>query len=252
MTEPARPSVPVYDIGVQARHLPGSTPSAYAGIGVLEVLKEAVNYNRYLADIIKANLNDAAKVVDFGAGAGTFALPLIHSGVDLICVEPDVSLRGGLSASGATVAASLDEIDDESVDLIYTLNVLEHTSDDAATVRLLTAKLKPGGSLLVYVPAFQMLFSSFDTRVGHLRRYDRESLRRLVATAGLQVTRVRYADSLGFFAALLYRWLNRNGGELDVAAVKLYDRFIFPASCCLDKLVSRSLGKNLILTATKK
>ena len=223
----------------------------YSGPDVLEVLSEAENYNLYLRSLIDVHLSPGMKVVDFGAGAGTFALPLLQEGVDLVCIEPDAVLGARLRDAGANVVVGLHEIPDESIDFIYTLNVLEHIADDLTTVRALAAKLRSGGTLLIYVPAFQLLFSSFDRKIGHLRRYRRRGLASLVTAAGLRVTTLRYADSAGFLIALLYRLLRRADGNISLRAVQLYDRVVFPISKVMDLILSQSIGKNVLLVSQK-
>lgn len=223
----------------------------YSGTDILEVMNEAENYNRYLRSLIDVHLSPGIKVVDFGAGAGTFALPLLQEGVDLVCVEPDAVLGARLRDAGANMVVGLHEIPDESIDFIYTLNVLEHIADDLATVRALAAKLRSGGTLLIYVPAFQLLFSSFDRKIGHLRRYRRRGLASLVTAAGLRVTTLRYADSAGFLIALLYRLLRRADGNISIRAVQLYDRIIFPIGKVMDLILSQSIGKNVLLVSQK-
>src|SRR5215471_19071808 len=121
---------------------------AYLGTSVLEVMTEAKRYNDYLASLIDRHVRPGAKVLDFGAGAGTFAIPLLRRGVEVICVEPDAVLRTHLRGAGAMIV-ELDDIADESLDLIYTLNVLEHIADDAGTVHNLATKLKRGGTLFI-------------------------------------------------------------------------------------------------------
>ena len=75
---------------------------------------------------------------------------------------------------------------DASFNYIYTLNVLEHIEDDAAALRSLHAKLTDGGKLLIYVPAFPVLYTSMDAKVGHVRRYTRDTLMTRVTAAGFQ------------------------------------------------------------------
>jgi SAM-dependent methyltransferase len=226
------------------------TLQPYSGAEVLEVMKEAKKYNYYLASQIDRHLQPQFKVLDFGAGAGTFTLPLLRNSVDVICVEPDTALGARLRDAGANVVVGLDDVADHSLDLIYTFNVLEHIADDVGTVHALSMKLKPGGTLIVYVPAFNILYSSFDARIGHLRRYRRGTLASLVLAAGLQVLELHYVDSIGFVAALVFRAFI--GAELNRTMVKLYDRFCFPLSITADKALSNVIGKNVMVVAKKK
>ena len=60
-----------------------------------------------------------------------------------------------------------------------------------------------------------------------------------------------YADSIGFAAALAYRAIGDDSGQLDERAVRLYDRFVFPASRRLDYLAREFFGKNLVMIARR-
>lgn len=223
----------------------------YTGTDNLEVMAEAVNYNAFLHAQVAAHAHAGDRALDFGAGIGTFALEFARRGGDVACLEPDAAQAARLEGLGLLVFRDLDDVADASLDYVYTLNVLEHIDDDAAAMRALAAKLRPGGRLFVYVPAFPVLYSSMDRKVGHVRRYRREGLGALVATAGLRDVRARYVDSLGFLAALAFKWLGNERGDIDRRALRLYDRFVFPPSRALDRLVGRWFGKNVLLTARK-
>jgi SAM-dependent methyltransferase len=223
----------------------------YTGISNLEVMREAENYNRFLIDLVLSEARVGDAIVDFGAGAGTFALPVAASGKQVTCVEPDATLSQHLSDQGLTVLPDLDRVGDQSVDYIYSLNVLEHIADDAAITRLWYRKLRPGGKLLVYVPAFDVLFSSMDRKVGHHRRYRMHGLRDMLVKAGFDIVGGRYVDSLGFVATLVFKAVDRGCGDLNVRAVTLYDRGVFPLSRILDRLTGTIGGKNVYLVARK-
>lgn len=225
---------------------------AYTGVDNLEVMQEAVNYNRYLLNTVRKYAPARARVLDFGAGGGQFAAPLKAQGMDVTALEPDQLLQQRLRAQGLPVVGSLDELPNGSFDYIYTLNVLEHIEEDAAVLRSLREKLTNGGRLLIYVPAFPVLYTSMDAKVGHVRRYTRECLMTTVIAAGFQIDRVAYADSLGFFATLAFKLSGNKQGNVSLGALKLYDRAIFPISRALDLISRRWLGKNLLLIATRR
>jgi SAM-dependent methyltransferase len=213
-------------------------------------MESAHNYHAFLVSTILTHADPSKPQLDFGAGTGTHARRLRDRGLVVKCVEPDYELASRLRLEGFDVAAQPLEFGREACVSIYSLNVLEHIEDDDSALRDLFTVLRPGGRLILYVPAFSLLFSEMDRRVGHLRRYRARTLRGKVEAAGFRVVESRYVDSLGFVAALLYRILVRDG-NLNERSISLYDRFVFPASRILDRAVSKWWGKNLLLVATR-
>jgi SAM-dependent methyltransferase len=224
-------------------------PEAYSGVENLEVMQEAVNYNRYLLDTVRKYAPAQGRVLDFGAGSGQFATPLSALGMDITALEPDALLQQRLAEKGIRAVAATEQLADSSFDYIYTLNVLEHIADDVGALRQLHAKLRAKGRLLIYVPAFQVLYTSMDAKVGHVRRYTRQMLVARVTAAGFAVERVAYADSIGFFATFAFKLLGNKDGRVGLGALKMYDRAVFPLSRTLDALTQRCFGKNLLLVA---
>jgi SAM-dependent methyltransferase len=224
--------------------------TAYAGTANLEAMEEARNYNTLLASVVCSDADRTRPVLDFGAGNGTHAWRLRDAGLDVRCVEPDAALRAGLREGGFDVAATVDAWEPGMFGTVYSLNVLEHIEDDLSAVRALRTALVRGGRLILYVPAFQILFSAMDSVVGHHRRYRREQLTRMVEAAGLEVIKAEYVDSLGFVAALLYRLVGRSG-DLAPRAVAFYDRVVLPVSRRVDRCCSRWVGKNLLVVARR-
>lgn len=227
-----------------------NTKFEYSGVENLEAMKHAQNYNTFLLDLVQRNLI-GSEVLDFGAGAGTFAVPLSTKNIAVACVEPDLHLRENLSASRLTTYAGIDDVPVKSADCIYSLNVLEHIEDDRATLAALYERLRDGGRVIIYVPAFDVLYSKMDRLVGHHRRYRRDDLVEKMKSVGFQIDTARYIDSLGFFVALIYRWVGNDTGVISPASVKLYDRFLFPLSRILDRLLLGSFGKNLLVVGTR-
>lgn len=227
-----------------------SSDTTYGGRDNLEAMKKATRYNKFLIDLIR-KYSIGKRVLDHGAGAGTFATPIAAGGMQIVCMEPDDGLRAELSQAGLEVAASLEEIPDSSVDYAYTLNVLEHIKDDQEAIVELYRCLKPGGRLLVYVPAFRVLYSQMDAHVGHFRRYRRKPLKQLLQDAGFAIDIAYYVDSLGYLATLVYKLIGDRSGSVGSGTVAFYDSLIFPISRIIDLLSFGSFGKNLTIVATK-
>jgi SAM-dependent methyltransferase len=216
----------------------------------LEAMEAAENYNAFLVGSVLAYASPGARILDFGAGTGTHARTLRARGADVWCVEPDPSLRARLSADGFRAAASIAALGPASFDAAYTFNVLEHIADDEVALVALHDVLVEGGTLLVFVPAFEILRSRMDAIVGHVRRYRRSELEKRVRRAGFGAVRSRYVDSLGFLAALGYRLVGGRG-RLSAVSVRRYDRYVFPVSRVLDAVASRTIGKNVLLEASR-
>jgi SAM-dependent methyltransferase len=143
-------------------------------------------------------------VLDVGAGDGYVGGELLESlpnGSSVTCVDSEYtdqhieSLRGS-APSGLSFSRAAPE---REFDVIVLLDVLEHIEDHEGFLSDFVAnRLRPGGLLLISVPAHQMLYTQHDVALGHHRRYSARELREVVEQAGLQQ---RQAGSL--FGSLL-------------------------------------------------
>lgn len=227
----------------------------YTGQGNLEVMLEAKNYNAYQLDFILAEVDRFAgrpvRVLDFGAGIGTFADMVRGARPDVVvdCLEPSGPEAAGLRERGYTVIADLADAT-ATYDVVYALNVLEHIEHDAAALSGLRRVLSPDGVVVIYVPAFMLLFSNMDRLVEHYRRYRTRDFARLADASGLRLRSAKYCDPVGFFAALAYR-MARGSGSLGGSSVKIFDRYAFPASAAAERVTGRLFGKNVLAILTR-
>jgi SAM-dependent methyltransferase len=226
---------------------------AYTGHRVLEAMHEAVHYTQAISSLIeKAWPAHAIRVLEFGAGDGAFIRRFREAGQNVDCVEIDDWLRAGLRNVAGQAYANIRDVQSESYDFIYSVNVLEHIPDLVNELVELRRVLRPGGTLFVFVPAFRMLWTSLDTEVGHVTRFTRASLTRALRSGGFKVSRVNYFDSLGFPAALAVRLLEKCGlFSYGGGSIKFYDSRIFPVSRALDGIFQRFVGKNLVTVADR-
>lgn len=213
---------------------------------------EAVNYNNYLISLIKTNINKNMIILDFGAGIGTFANEIKKEDYNILCIELDDYQRKIIESKDIKTFKTLDEIEDNSLDFIYSLNVLEHIENDLEILEILKNKLKSNGEIFLYLPAFQILFTSMDEKVGHFRRYNFKMLEELAKRCELKIINKSYVDSLGFFATLLYKYVGNKNGDINKKSLIFYDKVIFPISKVFDKLFSNCFGKNVYIKLKKQ
>ncbi|MDF2690690.1 MAG: hypothetical protein K0S29_545 [Gammaproteobacteria bacterium] len=221
----------------------------YSGKDELLLMDAMAHYNQHIVDLLKATKPDFSQVTDFGAGMGSLAKMIKAESKELVCIEIDPELAAQLRQDGYSVLGSLDEVTDGSQSLIYSSNVLEHIKDDLATLQLMHKKLKPDGTLFIYVPAFNCLYTAMDKKVGHYRRYSKKGLKSLLKTAGFEVKSIGFVDSLGFFAALAFKLFANKSGDISLKQLCFYDQYIFPISCFFDRFFRPFFGKNLVVLA---
>jgi len=219
---------------------------------VLELLTGAANYNAYLAKTVRQYARTDQSTLDFGAGIGTFAIPLHEAGYDITALEPSDQQRRLLVDRGLATAAMLADLRDQRFDYIYTLNVLEHIDADQLVLAELFERLRSNGILLVYVPAFRALWTRLDDEAGHLRRYKRGELAFKLRNSGFVVENIAYVDCIGFLVALVARLIGGRSGNLSRATISIYDTLLFPLSRRLDPIFSRFFGKNLLAVCRKR
>jgi SAM-dependent methyltransferase len=142
------------------------------------------------------------RVLDVGAGLGGFLPPLSELSGALAFTELDPSAareaqgRGG--ATGLRARAEALPFLDESQDLVCLFDVVEHADDDGQVLEEVARVLRPGGTVILSVPAHPWLYSRNDEVAGHRRRYTRRSLTELVTGAELTLLRCTHANALLF------------------------------------------------------
>jgi len=121
-------------------------------------------------------------------------------------------MRANLASFGSRfrVVDGTDELGAASFDYLLAFEVLEHIDQDDAALAEWTRFLRPGGRLLVSVPAHARKYGRSDELVGHVRRYEKEALQRLLETAGFEQIRiVNYGFPITELTRPISNWLVR-------------------------------------------
>lgn len=147
---------------------------------------------------------DARTVLEIGAGQGAVGA-LLARRYEYLGLEPDAAsfavARRRIEAAGGRAEqrefADLPPV--RSFDLVCAFEVLEHVEDDAAALSAWRELVRPGGALLLSVPASPRLHGAADVRAGHFRRYERAGLAEKLERAGFAEPRiVAYGFPVGY------------------------------------------------------
>src|SRR5262245_20319146 len=168
-----------------------------------------------------------ASVLEIGCGMGGVGARLAQR-YRYVGLEPDpisyqVAARR-IAAVGGTGEVRNTDLSglhgDELFDLVCAFEVLEHIENDETALKEWTARLRPGGQMLLSTPAYQHRFGPADTMAGHFRRYDPELMADRLTGAGLVDQRiVLYGMPLGYLLeagrnAIGRRRAKRAGGDM--------------------------------------
>jgi SAM-dependent methyltransferase len=219
----------------------------------LDLFAGAVNWKTYWRSQIAPYLSGDILEVGAGLGANTAVLDGMGSR-RWVCLEPDRSLASrlrqfleerGRAGDYELVVGTVADIDQrEQFDAILYIDVLEHIADAARELVEASARLRPGGTLIVLAPAHQWLFTPFDEAVGHYRRYTKRTL----ADAGpveLRLERLVYLDAAGLLASIGNRVLLKSRMATE-QQVRFWDGWLVPCSMRLDRWLGHAVGKSVL------
>lgn len=194
-------------------------------------------------------------MLEVGAGIGATARALADGRQRRwTALEPDPALAAQCRAALAAeplpvpteiVVGTLDTLPPrQRFDTVLYIDVLEHIEEDGDELRRAAARLRPGGALVVLSPAHQWLYSPFDARIGHFRRYSRRSLA-AVGPATLRLQMVRLLDAVGMLASAGNRLLLRQDTPTR-RQIRVWDSWMVPFSRFIDPLCGYRVGKSVL------
>lgn len=215
---------------------------------------DQVRYRRFQFELIAPHCGRS--VLEVGSGLGEFSAQFTDlDRLVLTDVDPEAlrALRARFPGAGVEVVgldldgqAELDTL----VDSVVAVNVLEHIEDDVAALRALARLVRPGGTLVLWVPGYMWLYGGFDRRVGHHRRYTPATLQAAATAAGLAVDACHPVNLLGALAWWVAVRLGGTGTPRP-GLVRAYDRLVVPATRFLERRVRPPFGQSVLCVARR-
>ena len=135
-------------------------------------------------------------------------------------------------------------------DTIMYMDVLEHIKTDKKEIKKAINLLNPSGYLIIFVPAFQILYSNFDRDIGHVRRYRKFFFLNIAKKYKVKLIELKYFDSIGFIFAIINRLVGTNNQNNVGLGIKIWNNFIF-LSKFFDFILKNMFGKSLLCVLKK-
>lgn len=175
----------------------GYDPAQFAELARLE----SANFwfrarNRLIAWAIGRYFPAARSLLEVGCGTGFVLAGIAAAFPEMKLTGSEAATDGLAFAAARAPGASLLQLDArrvpfrEEFDVVGAFDVIEHIEDDRAVLAGLRSSAVPGGGVLVTVPQHPWLWSEYDARAGHLRRYRARELAAKIAEVGLEIVRM--------------------------------------------------------------
>lgn len=230
------------------------------GLDILDVVAKAKKLNNWMYETIEPFCKGA--VLEVGSGTGNISEFFVTNKYDIsvsdlrenyrIILKDKFNLPENKVLDLDIVAPDFDIKSKEllnTFDSVFSLNVVEHIKDDDLAIKNMVKLLKPGGNLVILVPAYQALYNNFDTTLEHYRRYNKKSLTKLMGNYG-EIISSFYFNAVGTLGWWVSGKLFKNK-MIPEGEMKLYNSLV-PIIKIVDKVTFNKVGLSIICVIKKK
>ncbi|GAA1589095.1 class I SAM-dependent methyltransferase [Actinoplanes couchii] len=220
---------------------------------VLEGLATAVNHRRWFVELALPYLGD--NPIEIGSGLGDYAIEWAEHLPKFTATEADpdrLVLLKERMADHANIDVKQMLLPAQDANSEYSAavsyNVLEHIEDHVGALRSMKELVRPGGKVIIIVPAFMFAMSQVDIATGHIRRYTKKTLGAAFTEAGLEIEKLHYANALGllgyYTATSIFKLAPKEG-----PMVKIYDSVVLPVTKAAERVVRPPFGQSVFCVA---
>jgi len=233
-----------------------------SGLQTLERFAQATRFNRWMFDTIRPFCK--GHVLEVGSGIGNLSRHFLEENFTLTASDlrdEYINILHGEFGKHPrlkgirSIDLALPDFEQryagllESFDTVVALNVIEHIKEHERAIANCKKLLKPGGHLVVLVPAFQSLYNSFDEELGHWLRYNAKSLNRLLQSQNMEVLHTQYFNAVGIVGWALNGSLLRKR-LIPRRQLMMYDKLV-PLFKMIDAISFRKIGLSVLSVARK-
>lgn len=231
------------------------------GAKTLNTIAQANRFNEWMYETIKPFCK--GRILEIGSGIGNISSFFIRDGQSIMLsdIRPAYCnyLRKHFSGKpGCEGVTNLDLVHPQfdqvhagllnTFDTVFALNVVEHIRDHELAISNAAKLLRPGGGMVILVPAHQWLYNGFDKELEHYRRYTRMRLKALMSPH-VNISHSQYFNGAGIPGWFISgRILKRK--IIPAGQMKLFNTLV-PAFRLLDKLINNSIGLSVITVGTR-
>ncbi len=233
-----------------------------SGTDTLEVISEAGNFNQWMYDTIKPYCS--GNILEVGSGIGNISQYFLNDNFEISLSDLsndyfkilETKFNGFSNLKGLfTLDFAEKELELKyphligQFDTVFALNVLEHVPDHEQSIRNCHKLLKPGGNLVILVPAFQSLYNQFDVALEHQRRYTPKTIKKVMSIPGFSIIHTQFFNVpgiLGWYVSGKLMGKDAIPGD----QMKLYDQLV-PLWKVADWFLRPFFGLSVISVAKK-
>jgi len=232
------------------------------GEDTLKTIALANHLNQWMYQTIKPFCT--GRILEIGSGIGNISDYFIKDQASIMLTDiRDAycdSLRAKYAGTGSLLGIeNMNLVDPEfdtrfsqylnSFDTVFALNVVEHIYDDHLAVSNCYKLMKPGGNLIILVPAYQWLYNDFDKELEHYRRYTRKKLGSLFQASSFSILHSQYFNAAGI-AGWLVSGKMQHHKIIPAGQIRLFNKLVSLFKL-FDKLIFNSFGLSVITVGRK-
>lgn len=232
------------------------------GMDTLDVIADADKFNVWMYKTISKHC--FGSTLEIGSGIGNISQYFINDGKTITLSDirdnyVDILDQKYGSEKGVKGVVNMNLTDPDfdakfknylgTFDSVFALNVVEHIEDDKLALENCYKLLKPGGHVVILVPAYQSLYNRFDKELEHFRRYTKKTLKAVISSARFDIITKRYFNFMGIFGWWVSGKLQKNK-TIPKGQMNLYNKLV-PIFKLIDTCTLRRMGLSVIVVGKK-